>query len=353
MAFTKATKAQSKLRMALSGPSGSGKTYTALVFAKHLAGGKRVRLIDTERGSASKYADIFDFDVEELTSFHPQRYIDAIQEAQADGECGALVIDSLSHAWSGKDGALELVDRAAKRSQSGNTFGAWREVTPLQNQLVDTMLGADCHVIVTLRAKQDYVQERDEKTGRTVVRKIGLAPVQREGIEFEFDVFATMDDATIVVNKSRCPAFNDLVKAKPGREEADILLAWLSSGEPAKPRPEQAERAGLDSAPEPSADKDHEQSPTQQFLTWWNRKVAELVGLGQPEIPLPTFARRWSTCRDALLSLDGADTRLIERGIAALTGKPPAKLSSAELVALEMVLKAGKGAAILAVAKED
>ena len=50
--FSKATKTKSKLRMALIGPSGSGKTYTALTVATGL--GKRVAVIDTERGSASK-----------------------------------------------------------------------------------------------------------------------------------------------------------------------------------------------------------------------------------------------------------------------------------------------------------
>lgn len=230
MPFQRATKKQAKLRMALIGPSGSGKTYSALAIASHL--GRRVALIDTERGSASKYADEFEFDVLELDSFHPQRYIDGIREAEQAGY-DVLIIDSLSHAWAGKDGALELVDRAAKRSQSNNTFGAWREVTPLHNALVDTMLQAKCHVIVTMRAKTEYVQERDEKTGRTVIRKVGLQPVQRDGLEYEFDVVGDMDaDNNLIVTKSRCKALNGAVFSKPGKDVADILRAWLSDGAP-------------------------------------------------------------------------------------------------------------------------
>jgi ATP-dependent protease Clp ATPase subunit len=70
--------------MALLGPSGSGKTLTALLIAAAL--GERIAVIDTERGSASKYAgelDVPDFDVLELESFSPQLYIEAVQAAQA------------------------------------------------------------------------------------------------------------------------------------------------------------------------------------------------------------------------------------------------------------------------------
>src|SRR5262245_61668408 len=134
--FTKATQQQGRLRLALIGPSGAGKTYSALNIAQHLGG--HVAVIDTEHGSASKYATLFDFDVLELDSFAPSHYVEAIQAADAAGY-DVLVIDSLSHAWMGKDGALEQVDRIAKRSQTGNTFGAWRDVTPQHNAMIEAM----------------------------------------------------------------------------------------------------------------------------------------------------------------------------------------------------------------------
>jgi hypothetical protein len=228
--FAKATKHQSKLRMALIGPSGSGKTYTALRVAA--AAGGKIALIDTERGSASKYADMFEFDVLNLDSFHPERFMEAINAA---GEAGYdwLVIDSLSHAWMGKDGALELVDNAKKRSQSGNSFTAWRDVTPIHNHLVDAILGCKCHVIATMRAKTEYVVEKDEK-GRSTPRKIGMAPVQRDGMEYEFDVIADMNhDNDFVVSKSRCPALNGQIINKPGEDLAATLMNWCCSGEKA------------------------------------------------------------------------------------------------------------------------
>ena len=244
--FKPAIKTESKLRMAIAGPSGSGKTYTSLLIAKRLANGGPVAVIDTERGSASKYSDIVGFDVLELESFAPQRYVEAIHAAEAAGY-PVLIIDSLSHAWSGKDGALELLDKAASRMQSSNSYVAWREVTPHHNALVDAMLGSNLHLIATMRSKQEYVQEKDEKTGKTIIRKIGLAPIQRDGMEYEFDVFAEMDHANrFIVSKSRCPALHEAVIAKPDAKVAETRLGWLA-GAPVEPKavaPEQPVQNG-------------------------------------------------------------------------------------------------------------
>jgi len=199
-AFHKALKTDARLRLALMGPSGAGKTLTSLHLAQDLDAGP-IALIDTERGSASKYADQFDFDVLELDSFHPEHYIDAIYAAD-EGDYGVLIIDSLSHAWAGKGGALELVDEAARKMKSSNTFAAWRDVTPLHHRLLDAILGTDCHLIATLRSKMENIQDKDEK-GRTLIRKVGLQAVQREGVEYEFDVVGEMDlDHVLTITKS-------------------------------------------------------------------------------------------------------------------------------------------------------
>lgn len=231
--FQKASKTQSRLRLALVGPSGSGKTYSALAIATGI--GKRIAVIDTERGSASKYAGLFSFDALQLETFHPQRYIDAIHEAEQAGY-DILIIDSLSHAWIGREGALDLVDQAAKRSKTGNTFNCWRDVTPLHHALVDAILGCRLHVIATMRTKTDYVVERDEKSGRSVPRKIGLAPVQREGVEYEFDVIGELNlDQDLTVTKSRCPELSGVVTRRPGADFGKVLAAWLSDGSVAAP----------------------------------------------------------------------------------------------------------------------
>jgi hypothetical protein len=263
MMFQKATKQSARLRMALIGVAGSGKTYTSLNIARHLGG--RVAVIDTERGSASKYSDMFDFDVLELEVFSPNMYVDAIQAAEEAGY-EVLIIDSLSHAWTGRGGALDMVDKTAKRSQSGNTFGAWRDVTPLHNTMVDAIINARMHIITTMRAKTDYVQEKNEKTGRITVRKVGLAPVQRDGLEYEFDVVADLDqDNNLIVGKTRCPAVAGAVIPKAGKEIALKLKNWLGedSGEnkfeaplpKSKPEPKVKAEPVAKADAEPKADK--------------------------------------------------------------------------------------------------
>lgn len=235
MAFHKATKFASKLRMAIAGPSGSGKTYTALALATSLAGEGDVAVIDTERGSASKYADQFLFDVQELESFHPQNYINAIREAEQAGYA-VLVIDSLSHAWNGPGGLLEQVENITKRSKSGSSFNAWGEATPLQNRLIDAITRSKMHVICTMRTKTEYVIEPNAY-GKSAPRKVGTSPVQRADVEYEFDVYGDMDiDNNLIIHKSRCPELSGAVIAKPDGQVAEVLKHWLS-GEVAPERP--------------------------------------------------------------------------------------------------------------------
>lgn len=227
MAFTKAIKTESKIRMALAGPSGSGKTYTALTLATALANGGQVAVIDTERGSASKYSDLFEFDVMELSTYHPDKFVQGIHEAE-DAGYTVLVIDSLTHAWNGPGGMLEIVDAIAKRSKSGNTYMAWGEATPIQNRLIDAITRAKIHIIATMRSKTEYVLEKDERTGKTAPRKIGMAPQQRDNFEYEFDIFGEMDyENSLIIQKTRCSALTGQVISKPDSKVADIIKEWL------------------------------------------------------------------------------------------------------------------------------
>lgn len=242
--FTKATKKQSRLRFAVLGPPGSGKTYTALEIAASLVPGGRIAVVDTERGSASKYSwdpDLvpvgtpvpvgrFVFDVLELDNFAPAKYIEAIAAAD-EAKFDVIVIDSLSHAWNSKGGALEMVDKIAKKSNSGNTFNAWRDVTPEQNNMVEAILRSRAHVIATMRVKTEYVIEKDERTGKNTPKKIGLAPVQRGDLEYEFDVVGQLDDShSMIITKTRCSALADAHIELPGKQVATILSAWLTDG---------------------------------------------------------------------------------------------------------------------------
>ena len=229
MSFQRATRTQKKLRMALHGPSGSGKTYTALEVAKGL--GERIALIDTERGSATLYGDKFAFDTVELDYFSVDNYINAITEA-AEAGYDVLVIDSLSHAWNGLGGVLDAVNNT-----KGNTFtDGWGKVgTPQQNRLMDAILKCPCHVIATLRVKTDYEVERDDR-GNVTPKKVGLAPVQRDGVEYEFDIVGSLNlENTLTIEKSRMIDLAGKLIPKPDRKLGGHILAWLNSGELPQP----------------------------------------------------------------------------------------------------------------------
>jgi nucleoside-triphosphatase THEP1 len=263
MQFKAATKQQSRLRMTIDGPAGGGKTFTALRFAHALAAGRPIAFIDTERGSASKYVGEapdgtpWAFDVIELTTFSPETYTEAIESAGRAGYA-VLIIDSLSHAWEGKGGALEIKDRVG-----GNQFTAWRQVTPMHNRMIDAILQSSCHVITTMRSRMEYVQDTDEKGKVLGVRKVGMSPIQRPGMEYEMDVVCDIDWAHILtVSKSRCSAIQDAKREKPGPEFLTPLIEWLTSGAAAAAKPGAEElvnaaralRAGGDS-PKTVADK--------------------------------------------------------------------------------------------------
>jgi len=224
--FKKATKSQSKLRAALFGPSGSGKTYTALRVATGIGG--KVAVIDTERGSASKYADRFQFDVLDLPDSRIDTYIMAMQSAAKAGY-EVLIIDSLSHGW--KD-LLEEIDRLAKSKYKGNTWSAWSDGTPKQQRFIDALLQFPGHVLATIRSKTEWTTE-DAGNGKSRPVRVGLAPEQGKGIEYEFDLLLELStDHIATVLKDRTGKWQDQTIDKPGEDFGKALSDWLSDGEP-------------------------------------------------------------------------------------------------------------------------
>jgi len=222
--------------MAIDGPSGSGKTYTGLIAATAIANGGRVAVIDTEHGSASKYADLFEFDVLELSNFAPQNYIDGIKEAERAGY-SVILIDSLSHAWEGEGGVLEMHEAATKREPGGNSYTAWRSVTPIHRDLVEAILQSRAHVIATMRSKTEYIMTTND-AGKSVPKKVGMAPIQRQGMEYEFDVVADMDlEHNMVISKTRIALIADQVVNRPRREWFVPVREWLDGGAPVIEKP--------------------------------------------------------------------------------------------------------------------
>lgn len=225
MEIRKAQRKKAKLRLGLSGPSGSGKTFSALKLAFGLGG--KVGMVDTEHGSGDLYAHLGDYDIIQVEApYTAQKYLQAIEAFEKAGY-STIIIDSLTHAWAGDGGLLDKQGKAAARI--GNSYTAWREVTPDHNALVDAMLQSPCHIIATMRSKTEYVMETNEK-GKQAPKKVGLAPVQRDGMEYEFTVFLDIAiDHTATASKDRTSLF-DGQYFKVTEDTGATLLQWLEAG---------------------------------------------------------------------------------------------------------------------------
>ncbi len=222
----KAERRKAKLRLALAGPSGSGKTMSSLLLAKGLGG--KVCMIDTERGSGDLYATLTDYDIITLKPpYKPAIYVAAIEAAEKAGY-DIIIIDSLSHAWADEGGLLDQADRM--QSSGRNRFTMWAELTPQHRQLVNAMLNSPKHIIATIRSKQGYAMETDPKTGKASVKKLGLEPVQRDGLEYEFTVFMDIDqNHNAHASKDRTNLFKNEIFVI-GEKISERILNWLNEG---------------------------------------------------------------------------------------------------------------------------
>jgi hypothetical protein len=230
----KARRSATKLRLLLTGPSGSGKTWGALQIANGM-GGKTV-VIDTEEGSSDLYDHLTDFDVIDLRPpFTPERYIEAIKAAEEAGY-EIIVIDSVTHCWSGQGGCLELLEDVAKAQFRGNTWSAFSVITPRWRAFVDAILRSPAHVICCGRSKTETAQVDDH--GKKKVAKLGMKLEARDGLEFEFTVCLDIvhDGHFATVSKDRTGLFaGDPKPITP--ETGERLAGWLAGGTPAPTPP--------------------------------------------------------------------------------------------------------------------
>ena len=223
--FHKAEKKQVKLKIALTAPSGGGKTYGALLLAKGL--GNKVAVIDTEKGSASLYSDKFDFDVLELSPpFTTEKYQEAIKAAES-GNYDVIICDSITHAWAGEGGLLAQKEQIDARGK-GSSYTNWAMITKKHEKFIGSLLHSDIHLIATMRSKQDYVLQ--ERNGKQVPTKVGLAPVQRDGIEYEFTcVLDIAMNNEAQASKDRTGLFKDKI-FKITEETGTMLKNWMLDG---------------------------------------------------------------------------------------------------------------------------
>lgn len=228
ISIRKARRSATKLRLLLDGPSGSGKTWGALTIAKGLGG--RCAVIDTEQGSSDIYDHLHEFDVVDLSPpFAPERYIEAIKACE-DAGYDVIVIDSITHEWSGKGGCLELVDEIARAQFRGNTWSAYSVITPRHRAFIDAMLRSPAHIIATGRSKTETAQVDDG--GRKKVVKLGMKVETRDGVEYEFTTCLSIihDGHFATASKDRTGLFAG--DPKPITvDTGKRLAAWLAGGE--------------------------------------------------------------------------------------------------------------------------
>lgn len=236
--FNPVTREKAKLRMALQGVSGGGKTLSALYIAYGMTGDwGKVALIDTEHERAREYADRSDLPTPTGTflyapmtpPYNVEKYIQYVRAgAEAVGADGVVIVDSLSHAWSGEGGVLEYKDQIASNQRGQNSYTAWNAAGKLQNSLVDSILSVPCHTICTLRVKQDYALQPNER-GKMEPVKLGLAPIQRDNLEYEFDIvmnIARDHIATTSKDVTFLDGFGGVITPQLGKD----LAAWLNDG---------------------------------------------------------------------------------------------------------------------------
>jgi len=242
--FKRAQRIQARLRLGVSGVSGAGKTMGSLRLAKGIVqamidtgqveGGLegKIAVIDTERKSATLYSHVVPFDTLELEPpYSVDRYQQAIDAAERAGYI-VCIIDQISHAWAGPGGQLEWIDtlKAAAR----NAISPWSKVTPVQQEFYDRLLRSPMHIIATMRAKSEWViEDQADQQGRVkkVPRKIGLSPVQRDGIEYEFTTMLDieLESHAATASKDRTSLFMDR-QTKLDEVTGRMLAEWLISG---------------------------------------------------------------------------------------------------------------------------
>ncbi len=264
--FKKAERTQASLKIAITGPSGSGKTYSALSLASGIS--DKIAMIDTENHSASLYADKFEFDLLELNPpYSTEKYIEAIRLAEKSGY-EVIIIDSISHQWSGEGGILSQKEQLDARG--GNSFTNWAKLTPLHEKFKSSILQSKCHMICTMRSKQEFsISSKDG--GKNKVDKLGLAPIQRDGFEYEFTiVFDLSMNHTAEASKDRTGIFDKKIFT-PGDETGLLLMDWISS---AKAKSELSSNNHFDKEKqflELVKESDHD-------IKWWNDRIKEKLG---------------------------------------------------------------------------
>ena len=135
-----------------------------------------------------------------------------------------IIIDSISHEWEGSGGILDIHGNMA-----GNSFTNWSKLTPRHNGFIQAILNSSCHVIGTIRSKQDYVLQ--EKNGKLVPEKVGMKGVTRDGMDYEFTLVFEIDiKHNVSVSKDRTGLFGGKPEFRIATTTGKTIADWCNSG---------------------------------------------------------------------------------------------------------------------------
>lgn len=229
MEIRKASRQRAKIKMALQGPAGSGKTFSALFLAFGICGDwTKIAVVDTENHSADLYSNLGSFNTVSISApFNPEKYVQAMTLCESAG-IEVIILDSCSHEWDGSGGILDIHGNMA-----GNSFTNWAKLTPRHNGFVQAILQSPCHIIGTIRSKQDYVLQ--EKNGKLVPEKVGMKGVTRDGMDYEFTLVFELDiKHNAIASKDRTGLFEGKPEGRITIETGKQILTWCNTGnEPA------------------------------------------------------------------------------------------------------------------------
>lgn len=305
-----AERAETRIKLSIGGPSGSGKTCSALLLAFGLVKAahpeytddqcwSKICIVDTENGSAKLYSNFnvpntnyhigkF-FTVSLQPPYEATKFIESVHACeQANME--VVIVDSLSAYWSGEGGALDKQGKIAART--GNSYTAWRDVTPEYNRVIDTILQSSCHVIMCSRAKMEYVQEKNAN-GKTSVRAVGMGLQTRDGLEYEASLhfMISVPDHIANATKDRTGLFDGkyfTITPETGKQ----IYAWLSSASPEPAHVPVKEAAAPAPEPQPDPSPHTESAVTLEMADAAIKKYNATY----PELRNETIARIKSIC---------------------------------------------------------
>ena len=224
-----AKRKQAKIKISMAGPSGVGKTFSSLVLAHSICNNwRKIAIIDTEYYSASLYSHLGDYNVVNIVEpFSPLIYIEAIKLCE-DAEMEVIIIDSITHEWQGKGGCLDLHEKETAKMRIPNSFTAWSKITPLHQEFIDTILQSKCHNISTIRSKTEYVLT--ERNGKQVPQKVGMAPITRDGFEFEVTIAFDLDQQhKAFASKDRTGLFQDKEPFVITEDTGRKIIEWCNN----------------------------------------------------------------------------------------------------------------------------